>query len=41
MNSIQQDSGNQAVANEVQLTELVERMRGKELVIDANANEMR
>ena len=41
MNSIQQDSGQQAVANEVQLSEMVERIRGKELVIDANSNEMR
>ena len=29
------------MANENQMSEMLERIRGKELVIDANSNEMR
>ena len=39
--SQQSDSGQQRMANETQLTEMMERIRGKELVIDQNASEMR
>lgn len=31
----------QRIANETQMSELLERIRGKELVIDANSNEIR
>ena len=41
LTSLKSDSGHQMQANETQLTEIMERMRGKELVIDQNANEMR
>ena len=39
--SLQSDSGYQAKENETQLSEMLERIRGKDLVIDANTNEMR
>ena len=37
----QSDSGQISKENETQVTEMLERIRGKELVIDQNVNEMR